>query len=134
MDLTALFKFSYGLYIVGVKQGDKLGGCIVDAVVQASSDEPPTLIVCSIKGNYTNELIKSEGVFSISVLPAGVDPFVVADFGFQSARSADKWGNVPPVVDGLPRLDGAASYVTCKAKNAAVCVASSTAFLTLHVT
>ena len=32
MDQTALFKLSYGLYVVGVKNGDSFGGCIVDAV------------------------------------------------------------------------------------------------------
>ncbi|MDR1886086.1 MAG: flavin reductase [Synergistaceae bacterium] len=118
MDLTALYKFSYGLYVIGVKHGDKLGGCIVDALVQASSDDPPTLILCSIKGNYTNELIKSSGAFSISVLPVTVDPFVVANFGFQSARVADKWANVPhTIVDGLPQIEGAASYVRCKVKD-----------------
>jgi flavin reductase (DIM6/NTAB) family NADH-FMN oxidoreductase RutF/rubredoxin len=128
MDLTALFKFSYGLYVVGVKSGDKLGGCIVDALVQASSNEPPTLILCSIKGNFTNETIKKEGVFSISVLPSDVDPFVVANFGFQSARKADKWDNVPhSIVDGLPQLDGAVSYVRCKVTNA-VELATHTAF------
>lgn len=129
MDLTALFKFSYGLYVVGIKNGGKLGGCIVDALVQASSDEPPTLILCSIKGNHTNETIKSEGVFSISVLPKDVDPFVVANFGFQSARVADKWKNAPHSVseDGLPQLDGAASYVKCRVKNT-VELATHTAF------
>jgi flavin reductase (DIM6/NTAB) family NADH-FMN oxidoreductase RutF len=128
MDLTALFKFSYGLYVIGVKHGDKLGGCIVDALVQASSNEPPTLILCSIKGNYTNEIIKAEGVFSISVLPVTVDPFVVANFGFQSARVADKWNNVPHSISGgLPQLEGAASYVKCSVKNA-VELATHTAF------
>ncbi|MCL2684259.1 MAG: flavin reductase [Synergistaceae bacterium] len=119
MDLTALYKFSYGLYIVGLKNDGKLGGCVVDALVQASSDEAPTLILCSIKGNYTNETIKREGVLSISVLPKDVDPFIVANFGFQSAREADKWKNVPHSVseDGLPMLDGAASYVKCRVKD-----------------
>ena len=128
MDLTALFKFSYGLYVVGVSNGGKLGGCIVDALVQASSNEPPTLILCSIKGNRTNELIKDEGTFSISVLPSNVDPFLVANFGFQSSRNADKWANAPhSVVDGLPQLDGAASYVRCRVKDS-VELATHTAF------
>ena len=119
MDLTALFKFSYGLYIAGVKNDGKLGGCIIDALVQASSNEPPTLILCSIKGNHTNETIRREGEFSISVLPKDVDPFVVANFGFQSSRAADKWKNVPHhLSDGLPFLDGAASFVKCRVKDA----------------
>jgi flavin reductase (DIM6/NTAB) family NADH-FMN oxidoreductase RutF len=128
MDYTALFKFSYGLYVIGVKCGDKLGGCVVDALVQASSNKPPTLILCSIKGNNTNAMIKSEGAFSISVLPETVDPFVVANFGFQSARDTDKWDNVPhSIVDGIPQIDGAASYVRCRVTSA-VELATHTAF------
>ena len=38
MDQTALFKLSYGLYVVGVKNGDSFGGCIVDAMMQVTSD------------------------------------------------------------------------------------------------
>ena len=128
MDMKALFKFSYGLYVVGVKNDGNLGGCIVDALVQANSENPPTLIMCSIRRNCTNETIKREGVFSISVLPKDVDPFVVANFGFQSSRVADKWKNVPhSLSDGLPLLDGSASFVKCRVKDA-VELATHTAF------
>jgi flavin reductase (DIM6/NTAB) family NADH-FMN oxidoreductase RutF/rubredoxin len=115
MDLTALFRLSYGLYVVGVKTPDGLGGCVVDSVAQVASGEPPKLILSCRKPNYTNALIKAEMEFTLSVLSEKTDPFVVSNFGFQSARDADKWPNVPHTLkDGLPVLDGAASYVRCR--------------------
>jgi flavin reductase (DIM6/NTAB) family NADH-FMN oxidoreductase RutF/rubredoxin len=131
MDFKATRSLSYGLYVVGVKNGDGFGGCIVDALVQATSDKPPTLIVCSVKENLTNTLIHDSGEFTISVLPENVDPFVVANFGLQSSRDVSKWDNVAhTVVDGLPYLDGAVSYLRCKVESA-IELSTHTAFVSL---
>jgi flavin reductase (DIM6/NTAB) family NADH-FMN oxidoreductase RutF len=112
MDNTALYKLSYGLYAVGVKTPEGYGGCIVDAVAQVSAGERPIIALGSMKNNYTNERIKTEKEFTLSVLAGDVDPFVIANFGFQSARNTEKWSNVPHTVkDGLPILDDAVSYV-----------------------
>jgi flavin reductase (DIM6/NTAB) family NADH-FMN oxidoreductase RutF/rubredoxin len=112
MDAAALFKLSYGLYVVGVKTEKGLGGCIVDAVAQVAAGEPLSVIVACMKKNYTNDCIKKAGEFTLSVLPADADPFVVANFGFQSGRDTAKWDNVPHTIkDGLPLLDGAAAYL-----------------------
>ncbi|MDR1954059.1 MAG: flavin reductase family protein [Clostridiales Family XIII bacterium] len=112
MDNTALFKLSYGLYVAGVKTPGGFGGCILDAVAQVSVGEQPIIAVGSMKNNYTNERIKAEKEFTLSVLAGDVDPFVVANFGFQSARTVDKWANVPHTMkDGLPILDGAVAYL-----------------------
>ena len=119
MHNTALHRFSYGLYIVGVKTPDGFGGCVVDAVAQVTSDKPPSLILASMKGNYTNERIRATGEFTLSVLAAEADPFIVANFGFQSARTADKWSNVPhDCKDGLPVLKGAVAWVRCRVTEA----------------
>lgn len=115
MDQTALFKLSYGLYVVGVKNGDSFGGCIVDAMMQVTSDMPPLLLLGSMKNTLTNQLIRETGEFTISVLCADVDPFLIANFGFQSARKVEKWENVEYAVkDGLPVLLDAASYLRCR--------------------
>ncbi|MDR3337545.1 MAG: flavin reductase [Treponema sp.] len=115
MDATALFKLSYGLYVVGVKTEKGLGGCVVDALAQVSMGEPPNVILSCMKKNYTNECIKKAREFTLSVLSVEVDPFVIANFGFQSARDAAKWENVPHTIkDGLPLLDGAAAYLRLK--------------------
>jgi flavin reductase (DIM6/NTAB) family NADH-FMN oxidoreductase RutF len=104
MDKTALYKISYGLYVVGVRHGEGFGGCTVDAFIQ-STDAPPTAILCSMQRSLTNALIKENREFTLSILPAGVDPFIIANFGFQSARTADKWANVETEWhNGLPAL------------------------------
>ena len=115
MDQTALFKLSYGLYVVGVKIGDSFGGCIVDAMMQVTSDMPPLLMLGSMRNNLTNQLIRKTGELTISVLRADADPFLIANFGFQSARKVEKWENVEYAVkDGLPVLLDAASYLRCR--------------------
>ncbi|MDR0851692.1 MAG: flavin reductase family protein [Clostridiales Family XIII bacterium] len=119
MDKSALMKLSYGLYVLGVKNGDGFGGCIVDAVAQISQSDPPNVVLGSNLRNYSNELIKKTGVFTLSILGVDVDPFVIANFGFQSARneSVDKWAHVPHFEkDGLLYLEGAVSYLRLKVK------------------
>jgi flavin reductase (DIM6/NTAB) family NADH-FMN oxidoreductase RutF len=118
MNLSALFKLSYGLYVVGVKTEKGLGGCIVDAVGQVSAGEKPVVMLSSMKRNYTNECIKKTGEFSLSVLPADTDPFIIGNFGFQSARDQNKWDNAPHTVkNGLPVLLNACSYLHCRVKD-----------------
>ncbi|MDR1209881.1 MAG: flavin reductase [Clostridiales bacterium] len=114
MDITAFFELSYGLYVAGVADSSgRLGGCVVDALAQATSDDPPMLTLSVMKGSATNAALKATGRVAVSVLPDNVDPFVVANFGFQSSRDADKWPNVPhSVTDGLPSLDAAVSVIT----------------------
>jgi flavin reductase (DIM6/NTAB) family NADH-FMN oxidoreductase RutF len=115
MNLSALFKLSYGLYVVGVKTEKGLGGCIVDAVGQVSAGEHPVVMLSCMKRNYTNEWIKNTAEFCLSVLPVDIDPFVIGNFGFQSARNQDKWVNVPYTVKGeLPVLLNACSYLRCR--------------------
>lgn len=115
MDQTALLKLSYGLYVVGVKNGDSFGGCIVDAIMQVTSDMPPLLMLGSMRNTLTNQLIRENGEFTVSVLRADADPFLIANFGFQSARKTEKWANVEHTVkDGLPVLPDAASCLQCR--------------------
>jgi flavin reductase (DIM6/NTAB) family NADH-FMN oxidoreductase RutF len=112
MDTTALFKLSYGLYVVGVKTEKGWGGCIVDTAGQVAAGDNPIVTLACQKKNYTNECIRIAGEFSLSVLPANVDPFVIGNFGFQSGREVDKWANVPhSFKDGLPLLNDAVAYL-----------------------
>lgn len=115
MDSKALYKISYGLYVVGTKFDGKYVGCIVDAFIQSTSSPVPTVILCSIQANQTNVAIKQTGEFTVSVLGTDVNPFVIGNFGFQSGRNADKWSNVPhKIADGLPVLESAVAYLRCK--------------------
>jgi flavin reductase (DIM6/NTAB) family NADH-FMN oxidoreductase RutF/rubredoxin len=128
MDEKALFKISYGLYILGIQAENHFGGCVVDAVAQVSGGKTPVIILGSMNNNLTNRLIKEKGEFTLSVLPENVHPFVIANFGFQSSKDVDKWLNVPHTIkDGLPVLDGAAAYLRCRTADAKE-LATHTAF------
>jgi flavin reductase (DIM6/NTAB) family NADH-FMN oxidoreductase RutF len=109
MESKALFKLSYGLYVTGVETENGPGGSVVDSVAQVSHGDPQRVALGSMNKNFTTESIKRTGEFTLSVLGQDIDPFVIANFGFQSARdpAIKKWDNVGhSVKDGLPVLDG----------------------------
>lgn len=112
IDMNALFKLTYGLYVAGVKKDAKEGGCVVDAVMQTTDD---TLVLCCGKTTQTHDWIKETKRFSLSVLTRENAPSVIATFGFQSGRTADKWRGVArKTIDGLPVLETAAAWLTCR--------------------
>ena len=62
MDNTVLYDLSYGMYAVGVKDGMRECGCIVNTVFQVSTIGP--LIALSMnKDNYTCSLIEKNKCF-----------------------------------------------------------------------
>ncbi len=106
MDKQALTKLSYGVYVIGAEDTEKgeMCGAVVDAVMQAAN-EPPMIAVSLMNGGYTKSQIEKTGRFSLSVLGVDIDPYVVANFGFQSSRNIDKWSAVEyDVKANLPYL------------------------------
>ena len=89
MNLKALEKISYGLYIVCSIQGDKLNGQIVNTVMQVAS-EPPAIAVSINKRNLTHEFITRSKVFSASILCQDTPMTFIGRFGFRSGRDLDK--------------------------------------------
>jgi ferric-chelate reductase [NAD(P)H] len=89
MNLNALHKLGYGLYIVGSHKGDKLNGQVANTVFQITS-EPATVAVSINKNNLTHELIKASRVFSASVLSQATSLSFIGGFGFKSGRDIDK--------------------------------------------
>ena len=67
MNLKALHKISYGMYVVTSKMNGKLNGQIANTVFQITS-EPPTIAVSINKQNLTHEFIKTSKVFGVSIL------------------------------------------------------------------
>lgn len=114
MDTKALRKITCGLYVIGSRLDGRDAGCVVDAVIQSTSSPDPALILCSLTASQTNAAIRQTGAFTLSVLGEETDPFVIANFGFQSGRDAEKWKNVPAeTMGGLPVLQNAAARILC---------------------
>lgn len=104
-------KISQGMYILTTNYG----GCCVDAVSQISAGDNPLISVAVLKGNYTNDLIKKNRKFALSVLGKNVDMELVKTFGFNSMRDINKFENYEfDVVDGINVVKGSLGYMMCE--------------------
>jgi flavin reductase (DIM6/NTAB) family NADH-FMN oxidoreductase RutF len=92
MNVNALHKLGYGMYIIGAYKGDRLNGQVANTVFQVTS-EPPTVAVSINKSNLTHEFIKETGVFSVAVLCQATPLAYIGGFGFKSGRDTDKLEN-----------------------------------------
>lgn len=90
MDITTLFKLSYGLYVVSSKKGDKFNGQIANTVMQVTA-EPINIMICINKDNLTYQYIKESGIFSISILEQNTPMEFIGHFGFKSGKDIDKF-------------------------------------------
>ena len=53
MDRKAMYKLSYGLFVLTAREDGKDNGCIINTAIQAAS-EPNQLSICVNKANYTH--------------------------------------------------------------------------------
>ena len=67
MDRKAMYKLSYGLFVLTAREDGKDNGCIINTAIQAAS-EPNQLSICVNKANYTHDMIQRTGKFTVSVL------------------------------------------------------------------
>ena len=85
MDRKAMYKLSYGLFILTAKEAEKDNGCIINTAIQAAS-EPNQLSICVNKANYTHDMIQRTGKFTVSVLSQKAQFELFKHFGFQSGK------------------------------------------------
>ena len=91
------------------------GGCVVDAVSQVSAGDNPLISVAVMKKNYTNELLKNNTKFAISILSNDVNPEIIKTFGFNSARDINKFERTETIkVDGLEVIKDSIGYMICE--------------------
>ena len=92
MDKKAMYKLSYGLFILTAREGEKDNGCVINTAIQAAST-PNQISVCVNKANFTHDMIMRTGAFTISVISqkAGFDLF--KHFGFQSGKDVNKFAD-----------------------------------------
>jgi flavin reductase (DIM6/NTAB) family NADH-FMN oxidoreductase RutF/rubredoxin len=116
MNLKALFKLSYGVYVVTSKKNGSFNGQIANTVFQVTS-EPPTVAVSINKSNFTHEFIKESEVFAASVLCQETPLTFIGNFGFRSGRDTDKFRGIGYKIGdtGAPIvLDNAVSYLEAR--------------------
>ncbi len=116
MDNKALYSLSYGVFMVGSKSGEKKNGCITNTCIQVANS--PTRVGLSvIKTNYTCDLIKEGGYFTVSILDNKVSFETLKHFGMQSGRDVNKLEgmSLPEDENGVPYLGwSACAMLSCK--------------------
>ena len=116
INYEALYKISYGLYVVASGSKDYGNGYISNTVFQVTSD-PPRFATCCNKDNHTAGLIQSTGLFSVSVLSLDAGPATIGTFGYKSGKDSNKLEkmNVRFGETGVPIvLDDAIAYLECR--------------------
>ena len=107
MNHKAMYKLSYGLYIVTTRDAEKINGCIVNTAIQAAST-PNQICVCINKANYTHDMLLKTGVFNVSVLSRTAE----------SGREVDKFADYTAyknAENGVPYItEGTNAYIAVK--------------------
>ncbi len=90
MNSKAMYKLSYGLFVITSVRGDRDNGCITNTAMQVTS-EPNRISVTINKGNFTHDMVKESGRFTVSVISEAASFELFKHFGFQSGRDVDKF-------------------------------------------
>jgi len=89
--MEALFKISYGLYVLSAAENGKDNACIIDAFSQVTSTEPYICVANVNKHNLTHDMIHNTKKFNISVLTKDAPFALYHRFGLQSGKDVDKF-------------------------------------------
>ena len=115
MDKKAMYKLSYGLFVLTAREGEKDNGCIINTAIQAAS-EPNQLSICVNKANYTHDMIERTGKFTVSVLSQNASFELFKHFGFQSGRDTNKFETFEKCARGTNGIyyitDGTNAYIS----------------------
>lgn len=116
MNAKALFQLSYGLYVAASKFDKKMNGCIVNTVMQVTSN-PLQIAVAINKENLTCEITQKSKMLSLSVLSETAPFSLFQHFGFQSGKTTDKFIDYPFALTSqeLPYLkEHTTAFIDCK--------------------
>ena len=112
IEKQAMYKLTYGLFVLTTTDGERQNGCIVNTVSMIT-DLPKRITVYVNKANYSEELLRKTGVFNVSVLTEKTPFDIFKQFGFCSGRDTDKFAgkSYPTTENGLYYLTEYANAV-----------------------
>lgn len=126
--MSAMFKFSYGLFVLSAREGEKDNGCIINTAMQVTQN-PKQISICVNKENYTCGMIERTGRFNLSFLNQDANFEVFRHFGFASGKDTEKFAGY----ESCERADNGILYLT-ESVNAVVCAeVSQTVDLGTHI-
>lgn len=93
MDNKAFYNLTYGVFLLSTAFEGKKNACIINTCIQVANS-PTRLLISCINANYTTELLKKSGAFTLSVLDNTCTFDFIKNFGLQSGRNADKFDSI----------------------------------------
>ena len=122
MDNKVMYSLSYGLFVLCARQGDKDNGCITNTGIQVTTT-PNRIVLAVNKSNYTHDMVKETGRFTLSVLSEEAKFDLFQRFGFQSGRDTDKFAGFESHTgrdaDGIRYItQGTNAWLSCKVVSA----------------
>ena len=90
MEVTAIHKLSYGLFVLTAVGGGKDNGCIINTVEQVTA-EPNRIAFAVNKANHTHDMLMKNNVFTVSIISEKADFELFKRFGFASGRDTNKF-------------------------------------------
>ena len=106
VEKNAFFSFSYGLFVLTARDGEKDNGCIINTAAQLT-DTPKRISIAVNKANFTHDMIRKTGVFNLSMLSTDAPFGLFQHYGFQSGRDVDKFADVK----GMARATNGVYYL-----------------------
>lgn len=107
MDNSALYKLTYGLFLLTARESGKDNGCIINTAMQVASN--PTRISFAVqKTNLTHDMVLRSGICNISSISTTADFELFRQFGMQSGRDGDKFAEFA----GVNRSENGVLYLT----------------------
>ena len=107
MNKKAMYKLTYGLFVLTACSKGRDSGCIINTAGQVTS-EPNRISITVNKANFTHDLVRDSGKFNVSILSEAADFGLFRHFGFQSGREVDKFAGFSE----CRRSDNGLYYVT----------------------
>lgn len=122
MDNKVMYSLSYGLFVLSARRGDKDNGCITNTAIQVTTS-PNRIVVAINKSNYTHDMVKETGRFTVSILSEEAKFDLFQRFGFQSGRDVDKFAgfeaHTAKDADGIRYVtQGTNAWLSCKVVSA----------------
>lgn len=123
MDKKIFKNISYGMYLVTTKDKNKINvGCIINTLTQITSNDP--IITISLnKDNYTNQAIKENKCFAVSILSIDTPKELIGTFGYYSSKDTNKFENINyEIINNIPIIkEYACGYIIAEIINIIDC-------------
>lgn len=107
MNNKAIYKLTYGLFVLSAFTKGKHNGCIINTAGQVTSS-PNRISIAVNKANLTHDIIMETGLFNVSVISEEAQFKLFERFGFQTGRDVDKFEGMT----GFKKASNGINYVT----------------------